>query len=468
MPENNRSHPSRRRALAGALVGVAMLTKDAIAGPLPDIPKGSIAVELKTIAGGLAGPNQLVDPGDGSGRLFVVEQPGVIRVIQNGIVQSTPLLDIQSLTLLQDRTGMRGMAVHPGFADPLSSGYRTVYTVFNQSAGTAAADLSYPGAIPVHHQSVLTEWKIDSSNPNRIDLASRRDILRINEPGFGEHDMALPVFGPDAMLYVAVGDGIGGGDPLNLAQNPSTVHGSILRIDVNATDGRNGRYGIPNDNPFADGVAGLPEVFAYGFRNPWRISFDSVGGDLYAGEVGRANIEEINRVESGQNYGWPLKEGTFKHIASNSTISTDLTGLPAGLIDPIAQYDHDDGVAIMGGFVYRGSAIPELYGKYVFGDYGKPDNPPGPAHPARLFYLDLGSNEIFELMIGLDDRGFATLGGRHPLGFGQDSAGELYVLTDLGEAIRIVAIPEPAAMSMIVLGGLAAGGRRRKARREDR
>lgn len=260
-----------------------------------------------------------------------------------------------------------------------------------------------------------------------------------------------------------MGDGAGGGDPFNLAQNPATVHGSIIRIDVNATNGRNGRYGIPLDNPFAGGTlpgggAALPEVFAYGFRNPWRISFNKATGELYVGEVGRGTIEEINVITAGGNYGCPLKEGTFRHFP-NATVSTDLTGLPAGLIDPLAQYEHDEGVAIMGGFVYRGSAIPELTGHYVFGDSGVPMGSAPIAYPARLFTLELDDLMIRELRIGLDDRGFATIGGRAPLGFGEDEFGELYVLTDAGEVLRITPVPEPWSVGLAAAGLAVAGCR---------
>jgi glucose/arabinose dehydrogenase len=456
-----------RRIVPAFCVAVSTLvclsgTNGRAEGLLPPITKSPIAVELRTLATGLAAPNQLVPARDGTGRLFVVEQPGTVRVLSGTMLSATPLLDISATTLSTGWRGLHGAAVHPGFADLRSAGYRKVYAITSEAAGTRLADLGTAGQNGADHQSVLYEWSIDADNPAAVDPATKREILRIDEPGT-IHGLYSMAFGPDGYLYLGIGDGAGGGDPFNLAQDPATIHGTIVRINVDATDGRNGQYGIPVSNPFASGTlpgggVALPEVFAYGFRNPWRMSFDAVTGDLYVGEVGRAVIEEINLVTAGGNYGWPLKEGTFRHYP-NATVSTDLSGLPEGLIDPLAQYEHDEGVAIMGGFVYRGSAIPELVGQYVFGDFGMPMGSPPIAFPARLFSLDLADLVIRELQIGLDDRGFSTIGGRMPLGFGEDEFGELYVLTSAGEVLQITAVPEPWTVGLAAAGLVIAAWR---------
>jgi glucose/arabinose dehydrogenase len=208
------------------------------------------------------------------------------------------------------------------------------------------------------------------------------------------------------------------------------VHGSILRIDpldpaVTAGNSNpasaNGKYRVPFDNPFV-GTSGADEIFAHGFRNPWRFSFDHVRGRLIVADVGQNNVEEIDVVTRGGNYGWNLKEGTFRFDSVGGTVSNYLTGLPSGLIDPVAQYDHDEGISVTGGYVYYGSAVPELFGKYVFGDFS------GSFAPAagRLLYADLETGLIRQLVIGLDDRDL----GLYVKGFGQDEAGELYVLAD--------------------------------------
>lgn len=452
----------RRGWLVGAVI-VAAVASARGENLLPPIAKGTAIVELKTVAGGLMAPNQMVPLPDGTGRLLVVEQRGTVRVISGTTVQPTPFIDMTATTVSTGWRGLHGVAVHPGFKNPSSPGHRKVYAITSEAAGTAPAHLGTAGPLGADHQSVLYEWSIDASNPSVVDPATRREVLRIDEPGT-IHGLYSIAFGHDGLLYLGVGDGAGGGDPFGLAQNPATVHGSILRIDVDARDGRNGQYGVPVGNPFisgstAAGAAALPEVFAYGFRNPWRMSFDALTGDLYVGEVGRAKIEEINLITAGGNYGWPLKEGTFRHNA-NATVSTDTSGLPAGLIDPLAQYEHDEGVAIMGGFVYRGTAISALTGQYVFADLGTPMGSAPIAFPARLFALDLSDLVIRELQVGLDDRGFSTMGGRMPLGFGEDETGELYVLTSAGEVIKIVPVPEPAAILLAIVGiALSAGHR---------
>ncbi|MDQ3622994.1 MAG: PQQ-dependent sugar dehydrogenase, partial [Verrucomicrobiota bacterium] len=254
------------------------------------------------------------------------------------------------------------------------------------------------------------------------------------------------VFGPDGFLYIGLGDGGAANDlgpghnpETGNAQDPNVVLGKMLRIDVNGTDSANGAYGIPRDNPFV-GRGGPREIFALGLRNPYRFSFD--GSTLLAGDVGQNKMEMLYRVERGGNYGWRLKEGTFKFSISG-TIENTRAGLPPGLTDPVLQYDRDEGTSIIGGYVYRGSAIPPLVGKYVFGDYrsGKRTD------TGRLFLGDLARGEIRELCIGQDDRTLGFL----VKGFGFDAEGELYVLGSAapgpigtgGVVMKIVGLPAP-------------------------
>jgi glucose/arabinose dehydrogenase len=293
-----------------------------------------------------------------------------------------------------------------------------------------------PGTSP-NHQAVVAEWHVQ--NPgfpgSVVDPQSRREVVRIDEPQFNHNAGAL-AFGPDEFLYIALGDG-GGADDVDgqesagmpmvghglggNGQNAETVLGAILRIDPRGSGSANGKYGIPKDNPFVNST-GADEVFAFGFRNPFRFSFDRVTGQLYAADVGQNDIEEIDLVQSGGNYGWNWKEGSFFFDPNGHLegfVTDSYPGVPSGLIDPIAQYDHDEGLAVIGGFVYRGARLPQLFGAYVFGDFQRPDFDEG-----RMFFLAGG--EIFEFEIeGSSSLGFFVTG------FGQDAFGELYVMGNL-------------------------------------
>jgi hypothetical protein len=232
------------------------------------------------------------------------------------------------------------------------------------------------------------------------------------------------------------------------------VLGKILRVDVGGNNSANHQYGIPADNPFVGG-GGVPEIYAFGFRNPFRFEFDGPTGDLLAADVGQNKIEEIDRVVKGGNYGWHVKEGTFLFDPVTGGVTANSPALPAGLIDPLAQYDHDEGIAVIGGFIYHGTQLPGLTGKYVFGDFstsfGAPDG--------RLFFADLDTGLIQELTIGLNDRRL----GLFVKGFGQDANGELYLLgsTALGPdgttgvVLEIVPVPEPAAVVLLAIGMLS-------------
>lgn len=426
---------------------------DPLGDPIPEpILKGDITVELEVVASGLTAPVYLTHAGDGTDRLFVVDQPGTIWVIENGRLLETPFLDVVDRVYMPgffgsldvndfDERGLLGLAFHSGFGDPESLGYQKIYTYMSETADMPADFTTEPLSADAlfDHQGVLAEWTVDVLKPNVIDRNTRREIIRIDEPQFN-HNGGMLGFGRDGYLYISVGDGGAADDVADghgatgNGQNKNTVHGSILRIDpldpVLTSDSldavsANGFYRVPADNPFV-GKGGVDEIFAYGFRNPWRFSFHPSTGTLIVADVGQNMIEEIDLVRAGGNYGWNLKEGTFRFDSVEGTVSDDLTSLPRGLVDPVGQYDHDEGISITGGYVYHGSAIPELTGKYVFGDFSSSFF----AADGRLLYADLGTGLIREFKIGVNDREL----GLYVKAFGQDAAGELYLLagTNLG------------------------------------
>jgi glucose/arabinose dehydrogenase len=391
--------------------------------------KTDTTIELQTVAEGMAAPLGLAAPNDGSNRLFVFDQVGIIYVITNGTRLEVPLLDMRTrLVPLQagyDERGLLGLALHPNFAQ---NGF-----IYSYASYPTAGAATFPIAGEMNHQTVLAEWKIDSANMNVVDPASYREILRIDQPQFN-HNGGVMHFGFDGYLYLALGDG-GNRDDEGVGhsaqgngQDLNNILGKLIRIDVNARTSANGQYGVPSDNPFV-GKDGLDEIYAYGFRNPYSWSVDKLTGEIYVGDVGQGEIEEVDRVFKGGNYGWPIKEGTFFFNPGGPDVNGFITATPAvetvppDLIDPIAEYDHDEGLSIIGGYMYRGTAFPNLIGRYITGDFGLFNAPEG-----RLFVLD--RNEFRELQIGTDDREL----GYWIKGFGQDQQGEIYVFvsTTLG------------------------------------
>lgn len=423
-----------------------------IENPIEDrIAQGPITIELETVAEGLTSPLGVVPAADGTGRLFIYDQTGVVRVLENGTLLEPPFLQVSDrLVELEtgfDERGLIGFAVHPQFD-------RTglVYSYTSEPV-SGEADFSTPIAdgSSFNHQSVIAEWQIDPENPNQVDPGSRRELLRIDEPQFN-HNGGTMRFGPDGYLYIGLGDGGGADDQGNghsemgNGQDTSNVYGSILRIDVNGTDSSNGQYGIPPSNPFV-GSEGVDEIFAFGFRNPFMFSFDRLTSDLYVGDVGQNDIEEVDIVQKGGNYGWRIKEGSFffdPNGGNEGFVTTEaVTTVPPDLIDPIAEYDHDDGVSVIGGFVYRGSQIPELQGRYITGDFQL-----GPT--GRLFYLD-EENTVLEFQIGIENRDLGLL----LKGFGQDVHGEIYVCASgevgptgsAGRILKIVPVRSPVELA---------------------
>jgi plastocyanin len=418
--------------------------------PIPaKISKGDINIGLKLVASNLVAPMHLTDAGDGSGRLFIVDQPGQIWILKNDTVLSTPFLDISNkivkLGLFNppryendyDERGLLGLAFHPGFNDPNSSGYRKIYTYSSEPVnGSADFTVKMTNAtgfpVPFDHQSVIAEWSINPSNPDLVDTNSRREIMRVDEPQLN-HNGGMIQFGPDGYMYVAFGDGgqandVGPGHGVTgNGQNTTNILGTIIRISPldptltkTSTDSIsiNGKYRIPSTNPFVADPNKLDEIYAYGLRNAWRFSFDPAGNQLIAADVGQNKIEEIDVIKAGGNYGWNKKEGTFDFDPRTGSI---INYHSPGFIDPVAQYDHDEGISITGGYVYRGSAIPELQGLYVFGDFSSGFFTPN----GRLFYSNLATGTINEFVLD---------GGDKPLGqfvksSGRDQNGEIYFLT---------------------------------------
>lgn len=296
----------------------------------------------------------LQHPGDGSNRLFVVRQKGIIKVFDNNpAVFSAPIfLDLRNrVTNEHGEQGLLGLAFHPDFAN---NGFFYVY---------------YTAENPL--RSIIARYEVDPSNPNQGDPNSELIVLEIAQPHHG-HNGGQIAFGPDGFLYIALGDGKWGGDPEENGQNPETLHGSILRIDVDKVSsvspdcgaGPNASYTIPANNPLADGPGNnCDEIWAYGFRNPWRFSFDTATGALWAGDVGESNYEEIDLIQPGGNYGWNTMEGA--HCFDPPT-NCDQTGLEL----PIWEYEHSGTFkSVTGGYVYWGTSVPELRGQYIYADF---------------------------------------------------------------------------------------------------
>jgi glucose/arabinose dehydrogenase len=297
------------------------------------------AYTWQEVMSGLASPVGLAQAGDGSGRLFILEQSGVILVWQNGSILPQPFLDIrQRVGSDGSERGLLGLAFHPQYAQ---NGY--FYINYTDLSGN----------------TVIARYQVSSDDPNRAQADSEIRLLQVTQP-FANHNGGEVTFGPDGFLYLGLGDGGSGGDPYGNGQSLGTLLGKILRLDVNNGD----PYSIPASNPFANG-GGLPEIWAYGLRNPWRFSFDHLTGDLYIGDVGQNSWEEIDFLPAGSpggtNFGWNIMEG-FHPYQGSAPAGGDLT-------PPVVEYGHDMGCSVTGGVVYRGERLPGWQGVYLFGDY---------------------------------------------------------------------------------------------------
>ncbi len=341
-------------------------------------------------------PIDLQYPPDESNRLFVVEQEGYIYVFENDafVTDKTIFLDIRDRIVFEGERGLLGLAFHPDYEN---NGYFFV----NYTA---------PGPL----RTVVSRFQVTADNPDVGDESSEHIIIEINQP-FTNHNGGQIVFGPDGYLYIGMGDGGWGGDPYNNAQNLTNLLGAILRIDVDSVTATL-NYGIPIDNPFADDTLGYrDEIYAYGLRNPWRFSFDSSTNTCWISDVGQYLYEEIDILEYGGNYGWNIMEGFNCY---NPPSGCDTTGL----ILPIYTYDHNIGESITGGFVYRGTLVPDIYGKYIFADFEYGD----------VWSLEFDGDNASEV---------STLGDLGPYSvtsFGVDQHNELYICSFDGKIYKFV------------------------------
>jgi glucose/arabinose dehydrogenase len=360
----------------------------------PPAPSGPLVLTLTPVLSGLNSPVDLQNAADGTGRLFVVEQQGQIRIVSNNSLVPTPFLDITSLVDFGGEKGLLGLAFHPAYTQN-----RRFFVNYDRVASGQM-------------QTVIAEFQTLASNPNQADPNSQRILFTVNQP-FPNHKGGQLAFGPDGFLYIGLGDGGSAGDPLGNAQNRGVLLGKMLRIDVDHTS-PGLQYAIPSDNPFLNGVD-RGEVWAYGLRNPWRFSFDVSSGRLFAADVGQDKFEEIDILQKGGNFGWNIMEGLHCFKPSSGCNMT-------GLILPITEYDHSQGDAVIGGYVYRGTAIPRLSGTYLFSDF----------ESGTIWGLTENSS-------GQWTRSQLIAGGRNISSFGRDEAGELYVLDYSGSLLRITA-----------------------------
>ncbi len=353
-------------------------------------PVAEVILRAQEIATGLGSPVYVTSP-PGDARLFVVEQIGRIRIVQNNQLLETPFLDITSKVLFGGERGLLSVAFHPQY-----STNRFFYVYFTGAGG-----------------ELRIERFTATANPNVADPASSKLILGVPHP-LSNHNGGLALFGADGMLYLGFGDGGGGGDPDRNGQNRNTLLGSLLRIDVNSGD----PYGIPAGNPFVGTANGRPEIWAIGVRNPWRFAFDRQAGLLYVADVGQGRLEEVNVVQAtraGVNYGWNVMEGTSCYNATSCN--------QQGLELPAVEYDHSgNACSVTGGFVYRGSAIPEIAGHYFYSDYC--------AGWVRSFRFQNG--------VVTGQRGWELGALGNISSYGEDASGELYITSGNGKVYRIV------------------------------
>lgn len=441
-------------ALLAGSISVSFAQSGRLTDPIlePITSDAGVTVKLVTVATGLVAPNLGVAAPGNKDELFVLDQTGQIWAVDLKRAGKRLFADLSGKLVPLgafgpgsfDERGLLGLAFHPEYR---KNGL--LYT-FTSEPNTTAADFPVPLGAPANVHCTITEWRVASpkSDSAVVDPASARVVMRFAKPQFNHNGGAI-AFGPDDLLYIAVGDGGAANDrgpghtPKGNAQDASNLHGKILRIDVDARTAPNGQYGIPRGNPFApaSGPAGgqagcddgkCDEIYAWGLRNPFRMSFDEKTGALITGDVGQNDIEEIDVIRKGANYGWPYKEGSFffqVDAATNRGFVTDVDpGVPADLFEPLAQYDHSEGISVIGGFVYRGDRIKALRGRYVFGDYARRFG----GNNGRLMHLvekmDDDSHKSMKANIAefkLD--GQAAL-GLSVLGFGQDGRGEIYLI----------------------------------------
>jgi glucose/arabinose dehydrogenase len=342
--------------------------------PIPD-------VRLLKLTGGLRKPVHLTHAGDG--RLFVTEQDGRVRIVDNGRLLREPFLDIRDRVSSGGERGLLSVAFAPDYSR--SGVFYVDYT-------------SRRGGL----HTVISRFR--RKDGSHADPASEEVLLTVRQP-YGNHNGGQLAFGPDGLLYIGLGDGGSANDPRGNGQNPGTLLGAILRIDVSRTQPPRA-YAIPKDNPFVGRPGHRPEIFAWGLRNPWRFSFDRAKGQLIAGDVGQDEVEEIDVIHKGGNYGWNVMEGD----QCTPAVNTDCD--PSPYVPPLHTYRHPLGFSITGGFVYRGPGIPALCGTYVYADYVT----------GRIWGLREGGGKVTRQRVLIDNKRL------HISSFGEDARGELYAV----------------------------------------
>jgi glucose/arabinose dehydrogenase len=380
-----------RTCLAFAAVLACTGTVDADDDPDGNGPPPA-GIRLEEVVSGLQRPVHLTAP-DGDSRLFVVEQPGRIRIVRDGELVTEPFLDIVSKVESDgNEQGLLSVAFHPDYG---SNGF--FYVNYTDASGDTRVE----------------RYSVSGADPERADPASAKLIIGYDQP-YGNHNGGHVLFGPDGMLYIPTGDGGAGGDPQGHGQNRNSLLGKILRIDVDGGD----PYAVPTDNPFVGQAGVRPEIWAWGLRNPWRVAFDEQDGLLFVADVGQNAYEEISVIpddDAGVNFGWNRMEA--RHcFPSGSNCSQE------GLTLPVVEYPRSQGISITGGFVYRGAAIPELQGRYVYADFGR--------DWIRSFRYEGGEARGDA---ELDVEGVSSISS-----FGRDSQGEMYVVSLAGRVYKLV------------------------------
>ena len=350
---------------------------------------------LVEVVNGLKNPLYVTAAKDGSGRLFVVEQDGLIRVIRDGKRLQAPFLDVKALVSRDgSERGLLGLAFHPRYADN-----GTFFINYTDTNG----------------DTVVTRYRVSADDPDRADANSTDMIIQVDQP-YPNHNAGQLAFGPDGYLYVGLGDGGSAGDPQRNGQNGHALLGKMLRLDVDAVNAGT-PYSIPPNNPFIGRPDFAPEIWVYGLRNPWRYSFDRATGDLYIADVGQNTWEEIDfqpaGSRGGENYGWNVYEGL--HPFQNSQA--------VDAVPPIAEYSHADGCSVTGGYVYRGNTLPDLQGTYLFGDFCS----------GTIWATKRDTNGAWQTRILMNS-------GMPISSFGEDEVGELYVVNYGGSLLRLTAV----------------------------
>ncbi|MFT6711231.1 MAG: glucose/arabinose dehydrogenase [Arenicella sp.] len=422
----------------GSATEIDLLVSEVVAPGNDPLPTEPVQIELNNVAGSFNAPVKAVRALGINGSLFVVEQRGKIIRVDLATGDKTQFYDVSENLVAPragfDERGLLSLAFHPNFAN---NGLFYTYQSEPVRPEQNADFTTLPANVAPNHRSMVVEYV--ASNPScNSSIRKNRILLTVDQPQFNHNGGDL-AFGPDGYLYVSFGDGGGADDqaPNNNPQRPENGHGllgngrdnsnllgSIIRIDPAGVNSSNSKYGIPADNPFV-GISASDEIYAYGFRNPYRFSFDSLCfgegqscDTLMAADVGQNKLEEIDNVISGGNYGWNWKEGSLFFIdpdAQTAFLTADTPpGVPVDLIDPIAEYGRDIGVSVIGGFIYRGSDLPMLNQHYVFADFARTGS------SRNLMSLD-GNNVVAEFSADVSD---------NVTGFGQDAEGELYIVTN--------------------------------------